>query len=447
MTRARGAPAGPHVPDGGQTRMLARARRAITAWVTAVAAVLLLVVGGVIYAVTTRGQSSDISRDLRYAARYADVSAPPACVWLVVTHGAATYRSPGTPAGFPVRAAVRQVRAGRGDVSRDVTVGGAHYRVLTTHRGRDVVQAVRDLRYARQERHHLLMAVAAAEAAGLAGAALLGTLLARRATAPLGEALSRQRRFVADASHELRTPLTRLHTRAQLLVRLAGTLALPEPVAADLRQLVATSRQLGDVIDDLLLSARLPHAPVLTVAVDLAALAEEICREEQVRAGLDALTLTARAEGGPHLVAGVPSALRRAVSALVDNAIGHTPPGGRVTLTVGAHGDGSVVLTVRDTGGGFEPHRAEHLFERFAHGHTGRGRRFGIGLALVREVVHGHGGSVHAEGEPGSGARFTVRLPALAPADRPQRPRTRPCRAALARRPAAKERAPKPTAR
>ncbi|WP_212908698.1 HAMP domain-containing sensor histidine kinase [Streptomyces sp. TS71-3] len=416
--------------------MLARARRVITAWVTAVAAVLLLAVGGVIYGVAGAGQASDIRRDLHYAARHADVDAPPPCVWLVVVHGATTHSSPTTPRGFPVSGALRAVAAGRPDVERDMTVGGARYHVLTTHRGPDTVQAVRDLRYAQRDRHRLLVAIAVAEAAGLAGAALLGAVLARRATAPLGEALSRQHRFVADASHELRTPLTRLHTRAQLLVRLAATLPLPDKVNADLRQLVASSRQMGDVIDDLLLSAQLASVPGERTAVDLGALAEEVCRDDQVRAGPAGLALGARVEGGPHLVAGVPSALRRAVSALVDNALAHTPPGGTVTLTVGAESDpdadGAVVLTVRDTGPGLDPRAADRLFERFVHGETGRGRRFGIGLALVREVVHGHGGTIGVEGAPGTGACFTVRLPALDPPPRP--PRTRPCRTALARR-------------
>jgi signal transduction histidine kinase len=420
--------------------MLARARRVITAWVTAVAAVVLLLVGGVIYLVTLAGQSSDIDRDLRYAAQQENVTGPPACVWLAVTRHATTGTSPGTspgiPAGFPLTGTMRAVAAGHPDVEQDVSANGTRYRVLTTHRGGDVVQAVRDLRYEQQDRQRLMLAIVVAEAIGLASAAVVGVLLARKATAPLGEALSRQRRFVADASHELRTPLTRLHTRAQLLVRLTGTIGLPEKVTADLRQLVDNSRQLGDVIDDLLLSARMASAPGRTIEVDLAALVDEICRDEQIRAAPAALTLTARTEGGPYLVAGVPSALRRALSALVDNAIAHTPPGGAITVTAEAPGDGTVLLTVRDTGTGFAPGQADRLFERFARGDSGRGRRFGIGLSLVREVVHSHGGWISAEGEPGSGARFTVGLPVLVPGlRRPRVPRPRP--SAVVRRSAA----------
>ena len=86
----------------------------------------------------------------------------------------------------------------------------------------------------------------------------------------------------------------------------------------------------------------------------------------------------------------------------------HTPEGGRISVRVGAR-DGHAELEVADTGEGFEAVETERLFDRFHHG---RGeQRFGLGLALVREIVTGHGGEVGAVGHPGRGARFTLRLP------------------------------------
>jgi len=71
------------------------------------------------------------------------------------------------------------------------------------------------------------------------------------------------------------------------------------------------------------------------------------------------------------------------------------------------------VLEVGDDGAGFDPAMAEQLFDRFSRAsQAGARRRFGLGLALVREVVGAHGGRVEAEGRPGQGARFRVRLPA-----------------------------------
>jgi signal transduction histidine kinase len=111
------------------------------------------------------------------------------------------------------------------------------------------------------------------------------------------------------------------------------------------------------------------------------------------------------------VVAGVQSALRRVVGALLDNAIGHTPPGGHVQVALRRDG-GQVELVVRDDGVGLDPDDTERIFQRFTRGTTGEGRRFGLGLALVREVVESHGGTIEAAGRPGDGATFTVRLPA-----------------------------------
>jgi signal transduction histidine kinase len=110
------------------------------------------------------------------------------------------------------------------------------------------------------------------------------------------------------------------------------------------------------------------------------------------------------------VVQGVPTALRRVLSALLDNALGHTPPGGSIEVWLGVPDERHVELRIRDTGIGFPSADAERIFERFARGSDGDGRRFGLGLALVREVVTGHGGTIAAAGRPGDGATFTLRL-------------------------------------
>jgi signal transduction histidine kinase len=67
-------------------------------------------------------------------------------------------------------------------------------------------------------------------------------------------------------------------------------------------------------------------------------------------------------------------------------------------------------VVVRDDGSGFDPRDARRIFDRFARGHDDH-RRFGIGLALAREVISGHGGTIEAHGAPGHGAVFMIRLP------------------------------------
>jgi signal transduction histidine kinase len=186
----------------------------------------------------------------------------------------------------------------------------------------------------------------------------------------------------------------------------------PEALSAEMRRLVNGTRQLGDVVDDILRSAIAGEQPRSDV-VDLAALADEVVTAEDARAAETGLVLEVRREGGQFLVPGAESALRRVVTALVDNAIGHTPAGGAVVVTLEAPTPHVVRLSVRDSGVGFDQADARSLFERFSRGTAGRGQRFGIGLSLVREVVEAHRGTVSAEGSPGTGAVFTVELPAV----------------------------------
>jgi two-component system OmpR family sensor kinase len=247
---------------------------------------------------------------------------------------------------------------------------------------------------------------------GLVVAVTVGGLVARRVLDPMAELLDRRSRFVADASHELRAPLTRLHVRSQLLLRRADE--LPEPLATELRRMVAGTRELGEVLDDVLRGARLRSDAPGDERVDLAAVAADLLAAEAGRLGERGLVAVLRAGAEPFVVLGARSALRRMVSALLDNAIGHTPPEGRITVSVAAvDGGRAVELVVADTGVGFDPARHGAMFGRFARGAAGAGERFGIGLALTREVVESHGGTIAAFGQPGRGARFTVRLPAV----------------------------------
>ncbi|MDI5972613.1 HAMP domain-containing sensor histidine kinase [Streptomyces sp. SL13] len=398
-------------PDA-EHRELLRTRRVLGLRLSLVLTLVLLIIGVVVYAVMTASQNADVDRDLGYAATRSGVGSPPGCAWLVLDDSGATRRSPGLPAGFPLTAPIRAVAAGGPATLRDVVVHHHRYRVLTRRRGDGTVQAVYDERFEQRDRDTLLLALGATELLGLAGAVAAAGLLAQHAMRPLTLALVRRRRFVADASHELRTPVTRLHTRAQLLARRAQDDVAGERMITEVTRLVAGTRQLGEVIDDLLLSTRMRVEPAEFAAVDLAVLADQACAEENAAAARTGLAFTVVRERGPYVVAGVETAIRRVVTALVDNAVGHTPPGGRVTLTVGAGPGGTVRLTVADDGVGLDPREADRLFERHAHGTAGRGPRFGIGLSLVREIVDSHHGTVGADGLPGRGARFTVTLPA-----------------------------------
>ncbi|MEU9025576.1 HAMP domain-containing sensor histidine kinase [Actinomadura sp. NPDC048394] len=397
--------------DGPDARVLSRVGWVLTLQLAAAVTVVIALVGALVYLAMSAGQRSDAERDLRHVIAANAVENAPPCVWMFAVENGGTRRTPNAPAGLPVRADLDAP----GTVVREHRVDGISYLVRTEHHGPVVLQAALDRRYQIQERHRLYKALGVAEVGGLLAALVTGLLLARRAISPLAEALDRQRRFVADASHELRTPLTRLHVRAQLLARRTGPGALGDELGA----IVSDTRQFGEVIEDLLLSARLrPHA-VEGRAVDLAEIVASLVDAESVRAREQHVVLDVAGAATPQIVDGVASALRRVVGALLDNAIGHTPPGGRVAVVLARDG-GRIELTVRDDGVGFDPADAERIFQRFTRGAQGRGRRFGLGLALVREVVESHGGTVEASGRPGAGASFTVRLPAASPDAKPR---------------------------
>jgi signal transduction histidine kinase len=272
--------------------------------------------------------------------------------------------------------------------------------------------AVYDVRGMEEQTERVRAAMLAAAALGVLGAALVGGLMGRWAVRPLAEALALQRRFVADASHELRTPLTVLTTRAQVLRRriAAGDLA------DEADQLVRDAQAMGEVVNDLLLSAELRHVPQRGDPVDLHALADEVVASLRPLAEERGVTF-ARTGIGQARVRGARSALRRALSSLADNAIHHTPRGGHVSIDVGSDRAEATVAVI-DDGEGLDPVAARAMVRRFARG-TSRdeGRRFGLGLALVEEVARAHGGRLEIDGSPGSGASFSLVLPSVHDAD------------------------------
>jgi two-component system OmpR family sensor kinase len=393
--------------------LLTRARRVIALQTAAAITVSLLVLGLLALVVVTRGQNAEAAALLRETAANADdAEDPPPDVWIFIADADGSIEAPrDAPAGFPDRGAIGRVRAGGASETTGIDGREGGYLTLTTQRGTRTVQVVMSRHEQHEERERLLGALAAGELVGLLIALLSAALLARRATAPLADALARQRRFVADASHELRTPLTQLHTRAQLLQLDLRAGAGITDVTADVDQLVSGTRHLGEVVEDLLLSNQLGRRDDDRVPVDLGAVAAEVIAEQANRARDQDVELTLLPDAdGPSVVHGHRVALRRVLTALVDNALSHTPRGGHVSVEFGTDPT-MVTVVVRDDGTGFDPADTERLFARFARGGHHDHRRFGLGLALAREVITGHGGTIEAWGRPGRGAAFTIRLP------------------------------------
>jgi signal transduction histidine kinase len=404
----------------GEEELVDRTWRRIWWQTSAVLALTILAVAGTAAGVVLKTQHDAGRRTLQRALSDALASTgatPPAPAGVFVFRlrdGVLTHSS-----GAPDRAVDEASLNAAADAPSDTPGGhpyesgqeGHEYLVDNARAGATTAQAALNLTLQEEERHRLYLALAISCGLGVALAAAAGALIARRSIHPLGVAIARQRRFVADASHELRTPITQLHTRAQLLARsLAGG---DDQAAEDARQLARGSRVMADIVEEMLLSAQLRSEPAQFGPVDLTALAADVVdayRIQATQAGIS-LRLETAAEPSAATVRGIPGALRRAVAALVDNALGHVPEGGSVVIALRRDPAG-VVCSVRDDGVGLDPADSDRIFERFARGSLGKGRRFGLGLALVRETVEAHGGTVTAASEPGRGATFTMRFPA-----------------------------------
>lgn len=249
--------------------------------------------------------------------------------------------------------------------------------------------------------------------AGLAGivlAGVVGWISARSAIRPLGEALARQRRFVQDASHELRTPLAILDTRIQLAQRKAEPGSEPARALDRIREDTAA---LTGIVNELLLAATASPGGADVGPVDVAEVAESVAGSLQDLARRHGVVLEFSG-GGPASARVDPSSLRRAVLALADNALAHTPAGGRITISANVEGSRVVVL-VADTGTGITGVDPDRIFDRFVRapgvdGSAGR-RSFGIGLALVRDIATAAGGTVDVVRTGPGGTTMRLALP------------------------------------
>ena len=220
----------------------------------------------------------------------------------------------------------------------------------------------------------------------------------------LARSAVRQRRFVADAAHELRTPIAGLSASLEVAV------SHPE-ITRDrswIQELADGHRRLGRLVNDLLVLASLEgDAPKRRDPVDLAGVVTDATR----RAVPPGVRLRAD-QVDRAMVPGDATQLTRVVTNLVDNALRYAR--GTVDVTLKAQG-AQAVITVADDGPGIAPADRERIWDRFVRLDDDRSRASGgtgLGLALVKELVTAHGGTVSVTGSADRpGAVFIVRLP------------------------------------
>jgi two-component system OmpR family sensor kinase len=228
----------------------------------------------------------------------------------------------------------------------------------------------------------------------------------------ISQALERERRLIADASHELRTPLTVLRAELELADRPSRG---REELAESVHHAALEATRIARLAEDLLLLARTDQgAPIVrAVAQPLEPVLREAVAAASVRAGDRQVRLDLEVD--PELVAPVDhDRLRQAVDNLIDNALRVAPDGGAIRLRAGRR-DGTLEVSVSDSGPGFPPEFLPHAFERFHRADSARARQHGgagLGLAIVKAIAEGHGGHAEAANRSDGGAVVRLLLPA-----------------------------------
>ena len=238
--------------------------------------------------------------------------------------------------------------------------------------------------------------------------------------AEVGRAHQMQRDFIANVSHDLKTPLTSIQGFSQAILDGAVRDEAGYRQAAGI--INTEAQRMTRLVAELLTLARLEsglHSLELH-PVDLGEVVAQLALAMQPQARDAGVSLSARLLVQQAPVLADVDKLKQAFGNLVDNALKHTPPGGKVTLEM-SRIPGGVMLKVIDTGKGISPQELPRVMERFYQIDKARTtgslpsadeRRIGLGLAIAREIVNAHRGGITIESAVGMGTTVFVSLPA-----------------------------------
>ncbi len=234
-----------------------------------------------------------------------------------------------------------------------------------------------------------------------------------------------QRDFLANVSHELKTPLTSIQGFAQAIQDGAAgdSASIRKSATIIYDEATRMNRMVGELLD----LARIESGQIVMrrESVQLGQLLQNVVERLALRAHEGGVALSAEIAAGLPTISGDGDRLAQVFSNLIDNALKHTPSGGKVTVAARLLSGsaavkrgkpiGGVEVTVADTGSGIPPEDLSRIFERFYQIDKSRARTkegsLGLGLAIVKEIVTAHGGTIHAESIVGLGTKFVVWLP------------------------------------
>lgn len=259
-----------------------------------------------------------------------------------------------------------------------------------------------------------------------------GLLAAEQAARQAAETADRTKdAFLATVSHELRTPLTAIFGWAQLLQRAQCD---PDEVGRALKTIERNAKAMMQLVEDVLDVSRIITGKLWlrSETCDLAGVIDAALESVRPAAEAKGLRIERRLPSHPIRMTGDPGRLQQIVWNLAINAVKFTPAPGQVRVELDQAGS-TARITVSDNGEGISPEFLPHLFERFTQADNSSRRPhagLGLGLAIARQLVDLHGGSIRAQSDgAGRGASFTVELPlagepaAAQPPPEPERPR------------------------
>ncbi|MBD2103960.1 cell wall metabolism sensor histidine kinase WalK [Leptolyngbya sp. FACHB-261] len=245
---------------------------------------------------------------------------------------------------------------------------------------------------------------------GLIG--LTGWFLSGLAMQPIRQAYQQLQQFTADASHELRSPLSAILTNAQLGLFIAAD---DSRYHHPLGNIVDSAKSMGVLVNNLLLLARHQGrlAPESLKLLSLNALLKNLASQFATIAKSQNIKLNYEQPERQVELWADPDLLRQVVENLLDNACKYTSGSGTVLLRLIAQ-PGWAIIQVVDTGIGIPEADLPYIFNRFYQVDTERSQGsggFGLGLAIVRQIVQAHGGQIHVTSTVGKGSTFQVELP------------------------------------